>query len=84
MVKVYGADWCGDTKKAISYLDSTGIDYQYINVENDVEASEWVKSQNNGKERKPTIKIGEKILSVPSEDELADVLEKEGLAANLK
>jgi glutaredoxin len=78
MIKVYGADWCGDTKKAISHLEDLEVDYQYINVEKDTEASEWVKNQNNGKERKPTFCIGDKILSVPTVSELDGVLKQEG------
>lgn len=70
MIKVYGADWCGDTKRALKCLDELGVDYNYINVEEDAAASDWVKAQNDGKERKPTILIGSKILSVPSESEL--------------
>ena len=76
MVKVYGADWCGDTKRALKFLDASEIDYQYIDVEQDAEASEWVKSQNGGKERKPTITVGEKVLSVPSESELESALKQ--------
>lgn len=79
MVKVYGADWCGDTKRALGYLDSLGVDYQYINVEKDQTASQWVKDQNDGKERKPTIAVGEKILSVPSENELNSELQRAGI-----
>jgi glutaredoxin len=79
MVKVYGADWCRDTKRALKYLDDLGIDYQYIDVEQDAEASEWVKNQNGGKERKPTITIGEntideQVLSVPDEGDLSSAL----------
>jgi glutaredoxin len=79
MVKIYGADWCGDTKRALKYLDNLGLDYQYIDVEQDTEASEWVKNQNGGKERKPTISIGEQVLSVPSESELGAALKQAGL-----
>jgi mycoredoxin len=78
VIKVYGADWCGDTQSARKHLESLGIDYSYVNVEEDEEASEWVKNQNDGKERKPTIAIGEKVLSVPSESELDSVLKQEG------
>ena len=78
-VKVYGADWCGDTKKALRYLDSVGVEYQYINVEQDEKASDWVKEQNDGKERKPTITVGEKVLSVPTESELNAVLQQNNL-----
>ena len=77
MVKVYGADWCGDTKRTLSYLDELNIDYEYIDVEKDREASDWVKSQNDGKEIKPTVVIGSQILAVPSEDELDAALNSE-------
>ena len=77
MIKVYGADWCGDTKRTLKYLDNLDINYEYIDVEKDKAASEWVKSQNDGKERKPTLLIGSQILSVPSEDELKAALESE-------
>jgi mycoredoxin len=79
MVEVYGADWCGDTKHALAHLDALKIDYEYIDVEQDEKASDWVKSQNEGKERKPTIKVGENVLSVPTENELDAALQKEGL-----
>lgn len=79
MVKVYGADWCGDTKRTLNYLDALEIDYEYINVEQDKTASDWVKSQNDGKERKPTVRVGEKVLSVPGENELNSALKQEGL-----
>lgn len=79
MITVYGADWCGDTKRALNYLENLGVDYEYINVEQDEDASQWVKSQNEGKERKPTIKVGDQVLKVPSEGELNSALKHEGL-----
>jgi mycoredoxin len=79
MVEVYGADWCGDTRKALALLDDLGVDYRYINVEEDDAASAWVKNQNDGKEKKPTIAVGEKILSVPGEKELTEALQDAGL-----
>lgn len=81
MIKVYGADWCGDTQQAKQYLDSLGVNYQYVNVEENQEASDWVKSKNEGKELKPTIKIGDRILSVPSQSELDSALRQEGLVS---
>lgn len=78
-VKVYGADWCGDTKRTLAYLDGQSVTYDYINVEQDKQASEWVKEQNDGKERKPTVKIGERVLSVPSDQELEGALRENGL-----
>jgi mycoredoxin len=79
MVQVYGADWCSDTQRTRRHLDSLGIAYQYINVEQDQQASEWVKQQNDGKERKPTVTIGERVLAEPSDPELEQALRQEGL-----
>jgi glutaredoxin len=79
-IKVYGADWCGDTKRTLKYLDDANVKYDYIDVEKDESASEWVKSQNDGKERKPTLLVGSQVLSVPSQDELKAALESEGNA----
>jgi mycoredoxin len=78
-VKVYGADWCGDTKRTLKTLDKLGVAYDYINVEEDEQASNWVKEQNGGKERKPTLKLGKQVLSVPSEEELRLILTDNGM-----
>jgi glutaredoxin len=79
MVEVYGADWCVDTQRTRRHLDSLGIAYQYINIEQDQQASAWVKQQNEGKERKPTVKIGQQVLAEPSNPELERALRQEGL-----
>jgi mycoredoxin len=78
-VKVYGADWCGDTKRTLKALDKLGVAYDYINVEEDEQASNWVKEQNDGRERKPTLKVGEQVLSVPSDEELRLILTDNGM-----
>ena len=77
-VKVYGADWCGDTQRTLALLDSLKVAYDYVDVEQDEQASLWVKQQNDGKERKPTVVVGEQVLSVPSEQELESALRDEG------
>jgi mycoredoxin len=60
-VEVYGANWCGDTQRTRQYLDKVGVAYEYINLEQDQRAAAWVKEQNDGKERKPIVKIGEQV-----------------------
>lgn len=69
-IRVYGADWCPLTRRALDHLKRLGRDVEYIDVEQNPEASEWVKSHNNGKERKPTIDIDGRILSEPSNEEI--------------
>ena len=38
-VEVYGADWCGDTQRTLRQLDRLGVAYDYIDVEQDEQAS---------------------------------------------
>lgn len=78
-VEVYGADWCEDTRRTRRHLDGLGVAYGYINLDQDKRASEWVKRQNDGRERKPTVKIGEQVLAVPSDQELENALRQQGL-----
>ena len=78
-IKVYGADWCEDTRRAREQLDNMGVGYDYINIEAEKDASDWVKEQNGGKERKPTIKIDEHVLSTPADDELENALRERGI-----
>jgi tetratricopeptide (TPR) repeat protein len=79
MVEVYGADGHEDTARTRWYLDSLGIAYQYINVEQNQQAPEWVKQQNDGKERKPLVKIRSQVLAAPSDPELEQALQGERL-----
>jgi glutaredoxin len=67
------------TTRSITFLEDSDVEFEYIDVEEDPEASEWVKAQNNGKEKKPTIDVDGEILSEPSNSELRAVLEKKKL-----
>ena len=80
-VKVYGADWCEDTQHTLARLEALGVSYEYVDIEGDAEAARWVREQNDGKERKPTLKIGRRVLSTPGDDELESALKEEGLAS---
>lgn len=80
-IKVYGADWCGATRRALEHLDSLGVSYEYVDVEQNAQASEWVKKQNGGKEIKPTVDIAGQVLSEPSNRELDSALREKGMMA---
>ena len=80
-VKVYGADWCKDTERTLRHLDRLGVAYDYINVERDERAAQWVREQNDGKERKPTVDIAGQVLSTPTDHELTSALRERGLMA---
>jgi mycoredoxin len=81
-VKVYGADWCEDTQATRESLDKLGVPYRYINVDEDAQAKQWVKQQNGGKQRTPTLDLGgQQILVEPDEQELEQALRGNGLIA---
>jgi len=67
------------TRRTLSHLDSLGVNYEYINVEKDPRASEWVKKQNGGKEKKPTVDVAGEVISTPDNDELDDLLREQNL-----
>ena len=73
-VKVYGADWCEDTQETRAHLDALGVNYQYIDVDADPQAKQWVKEQNGGKQQTPTVDIGGRILIEPENAELDEAL----------
>jgi glutaredoxin len=78
-IRVYGTDSCPMTKASLLYLDSQAIPYEYIDIEENAEAAEWVRAHNAGKERKPTIEIGKQILVEPSDEELEESVRRHGL-----
>ena len=78
-VVVYGADWCEDTQHAREYLNRLDVAHDYVNIERDEQAREWVKRENAGKERKPLITVKGELLKVPEEHELKTALEKHRL-----
>ena len=80
-VKLYGADWCEDTRHTREFLESLGVQYKYVDIEQDESAAEWVRGQNGGAERKPTVDIAGQVLSVPTDHELTSALRERGLMA---
>ena len=80
-VRVYGADWCEDTRRARQFLERLGVSYEYVNVELDERARAWVREQNGGKERKPTVDVAGQILCAPTDHELTSALRERGLMA---
>jgi thioredoxin reductase (NADPH) len=73
-VTVYGTDWCGDTVRTLRHLDNSGVNYQYVNIDEDEHAEKKVIEFNQGKRRIPLVEIasdnGMKSLSVPSASEI--------------
>lgn len=71
-IKLYGAEWCPDCHRSRNYLDSRSVAYEYINVDGDDEAQNYVKQVNDNRLIIPTIVFPDgSVLVEPSNAELA-------------
>ena len=54
-IKVYGANWCSDCVTAKRFLDSKGVDFEYIDITDNQQALALVEKINNGRRVIPTL-----------------------------
>ncbi|MDB4250847.1 glutaredoxin family protein [Flavobacteriales bacterium] len=54
-IKVYGADWCSDCITAKKFLNSKGVDFEYIDITDNQQAISLVEKINNGRRVIPTL-----------------------------
>lgn len=54
-ITMYSADWCGDCRRSKRLLDLLKVDYQLVDVESDVSASDKVIEINGGYRSIPVI-----------------------------
>ena len=54
-IKVYGADWCSDCVTAKKFLNSKGVEFEYIDITDNEEAISLVEKINNGRRVIPTL-----------------------------
>ena len=54
-IKVYGADWCSDCVTAKKFLNSKGVDFEYIDITDNQQAIAVVEKINNGRRVIPTL-----------------------------
>ncbi len=73
-IVVYGAHWCSDTIRTRRFLNCHGIPYTLIDVEDDPQGAQRVKGWNNGFLSTPTLDIEGRIVTEPSDEELANLL----------
>jgi mycoredoxin len=52
---LYGTTWCGDTRRARKFFDDHKISYQWVDIDGDKSAEEYVISVNKGCRSVPTI-----------------------------
>ncbi len=72
---MYGATWCPDARRSRKFLDEKGIAYEWIDIDEDPAAKDYVKKVNNGTVIIPTILFEDgSTLVEPSNEELAQKL----------
>lgn len=74
-LRVIGASWCPDCKRAKTFLGQHRIEFDWVDMETDPTAQAEVERINDGKRIIPTIIFPDgSILTEPSNDELAEKL----------
>jgi glutaredoxin len=73
-ITVYGAYWCKDTIRTVTFLNEKEIPYTFVDVDSDPGGAEKVEGWNEGRLSTPTLDIEGRIIHVPSDQELADIL----------
>jgi thioredoxin reductase (NADPH) len=71
---LYGADWCPDCRRAKKFLRGNNIEYTFIDVDIDKEATAKVEKINNGKRIIPTLILNEKSYTNPDNNVLSSLL----------
>jgi len=56
-IKVFGADWCSDCVTAKRFLDSKGVEFEYIDITDNQQAITLVEKINNGRRVIPTLVV---------------------------
>ena len=81
-VKMYTTSWCGDCRVTKRTLDSKGIAYEEIDIEEHPDAAEIVMKANGGKRSVPTLEYNGQAASMSgfSRAKLDAWLQQVGLA----
>ena len=75
-IVVYGTAWCGDCRRAKKLLERRGIDYAWVDVEEQKGAKEEMLRLNGGDRRVPTLLFPDgSVLVEPSAAELGAKLD---------
>jgi thioredoxin reductase (NADPH) len=73
MIRVYGASWCPDCRRAKRFLGDQRVPFEWHDIETDPDGVRIVQERNNGNNIIPTIVFpDDSHLSEPSNEELAE------------
>lgn len=70
-ITMYGAQWCGDCRRAKRYLESNDIPYSWVDLEANPDEIETVMAYNGGRKSIPVVVFPDgSHLTEPSDAEL--------------
>jgi glutaredoxin len=75
-VAVYGSRNSPATTRALQWLDSEQVQYEFKDLDEAPELNDYIAGLNNGKRMMPTIQIDNEILINPSETELKRAIQQ--------
>src|ERR1700758_4230097 len=75
-VAVYGSRTSSDTARALQWLDTHQVQYEFKDLDESPELDQYVADLNDGKRGMPTIQIDNEILINPSDRELAAAVQQ--------
>lgn len=73
-IVVNGASWCRDTRRTRRQLHRHNVPYAYVDVDGDPAAAQRVMRLNGGYLSTPTLEIDGRIVTEPTDEELAEML----------
>jgi len=72
---VYGAPWCPDCRRSKQFLGEMRVPYDWVDIDQNPEAAEFVREKNDGKQIIPTIVFSDgSFLAEPGNNDLAQKL----------
>lgn len=78
IIKIYATNWCGDSRRAKLFFEENRVPFEWIDIDQNPEAEQFVKSVNRGYRSVPTIVFPDgSILVEPSTAELREKLKKD-------
>ncbi len=70
-ITMYGADWCGDCRRAKAWFEDHGVDYTYVDLIAEPDQTDVVLARNNGRKSIPVVVFADDShLTEPSDAEL--------------
>ena len=72
-IMMYGGTWCSDCRRAKRFFDQHKIQYEWVDLDKNNDALDYVKRLNNGRRIIPTIVFADgSILVEPTDAQLAE------------